>query len=113
MAVIIYLSSRISTECFPATSPPECDGFCDPETSADEDANFSNRSLVSDWDVLVTIHHSLVSSPFPLQLQHVRGHQENLIPYTLLPLLERLSVGADRLVGQYQDVHGSPLPTIL
>ena len=72
---------------FPFTLTLDCEGFRIPDKITYDEANFSNRTLVPHWDVLVTIHHSLVLLPFPLQLQHVRGHHDNILPYTLLPLL--------------------------
>ena len=88
------------------------DDSIDPNTVL-KAANFSNRNLVSDWDVLAMISTTITDLPFPLTITHVKGHQDKKTAYQDLSLLAQLNVDADKLAGRFQTLYGAPRPTVL
>ena len=68
--------------------------------------------LCPEWDILIEIQKALSDLP-GLRLKFVNGHQDEKIPYGQLPLMARMNVDADKLTGQYQDLHGQHRPIVL
>ena len=68
--------------------------------------------LTPEWDVVIGIYH-LLREFGQLTLEHVRGHQDQKIPYRQLPLLAQLNVDADAKATEYQTTHGEWRPDVL
>jgi hypothetical protein len=64
---------------------------------------FPNITLIADWDVTNEIVRSLCQLPTPPILEHVKGHQDDHLPYLTLPNIEaQLNVDAGAKAGYYQ-----------
>lgn len=88
-----------------------------PFDATDEPVSIDGEAVVldvlcPDWDILIEIQYALKQLP-ELKLQYIKGHQDDKIPYTQLPLLARLNVDADAMAGRYQDSHGQDRPIAL
>ena len=111
----ISLVNNVNAKDVPPDDPLAKFGFddsVDPETLLSA-ANFSNRTMVSDWDVLTMITTTIDALKFPITIKHVKGHQDNHCTYETLPILAQLNVDADRLAGRFQRLYGKPRPTVL
>jgi hypothetical protein len=73
---------------------------------------FPNLTLTADWDVTNEIVKSLRELPTPPTLAHVKGHQDDHIPYSDLPLDAQLNVDADAEAGYYQCTFARHRPII-
>jgi hypothetical protein len=56
-----------------------------------------SAALHSEFDVLATIHSLIKGLSHPPVIAHVKGHQDNAIPYHKLPLPAQLNCDADLL----------------
>jgi hypothetical protein len=63
---------------------------------------FPNLTLTADWDVTNEIVKSLREFPTPPTVAHVKGHQDDHLPYSALPLDAQLNVDADAEAGYFQ-----------
>ena len=79
----------------------------DPDTSILY-ANYSNQTMVLDWDVLTMIEQTLNNHLCSLDIAHIKGHQDDEELYESLSLLAQLNVDADKIAKQYQHKHGQP-----
>ncbi len=77
------------------------------ETSLPYIEPFPNIMLISDWDITHEIVHSLRQLQTPPTLNHVKGHQDNLLPYCAVPLDAQLNVDADAAATKFQHSYGS------
>jgi hypothetical protein len=82
------------------------------ETSLPYIEPFPNIMLISDWDITHEIVHSLRQLQTPPTLNHVKGHQDNLLPYCAVPLDAQLNVDADAEAGYYQCMYPGKRPFI-
>ena len=68
--------------------------------------------LTPEWDVVIGVQSLLREMP-GLQLQHIKGHQDERREFHRLPLLAQLNVEADALANKYQRDHGGFQPHVL
>ena len=68
--------------------------------------------LCPDWDVLREIQVSMKQLP-QVNLQYVKGHQDESTAVARLPLLAQLNVEADAIAGEFQDSYGSDRPFVM
>jgi hypothetical protein len=54
-----------------------------------------NDSLAPDWDIVQEIVSTIALFPKVPRFSHVKGHQDDDIPYEELPLVAQLNVDAD------------------
>ena len=69
---------------------------------------FLNEAINTNWDILQNIISSLAQFQHRPSLRHVKGHQDSQVSYTLLSLLAKLNIDANRLASRYQapsDLH--------
>jgi hypothetical protein len=57
----------------------------------------TQAALHSEYDMLATIHKLLGDLPITPTIDHVKGHQDDKVPYAALPLPAQLNVDADVL----------------
>jgi hypothetical protein len=57
----------------------------------------TQAALHSEYDVLITIHKLLKNLHSPHTISHVKGHQDDQVPYNELPLSAQLNCNADVL----------------
>ena len=84
------------------------------EPTADKGVNLDNYQVILDflcpeWDILIEIQAALRELP-GVRLQYVAGHQDRKQDYTTLPLLAQLNVDADRIAGDYHNLHHPHTP---
>ena len=111
----ISLVNNVTNTENPPDDPLSHFGFddsIDPDTLLSA-ANFSNQTMVSDWDVLTMLTDTIDKLPFPLDITHIKGHQDEDIPYKDLPYMAQLNVDADKLADRFQLKYGIPRPTVL
>jgi Reverse transcriptase (RNA-dependent DNA polymerase) len=92
-------------------------GDVDPQKEPDEPVSIDGSTVVldvlcPDWDILIEIQHALQHLPH-LTIQYIKGHQDEKTPYAQLSLFAQLNCDADKLAGDYQDLHGCVRPLIL
>ncbi len=68
--------------------------------------------LCPEWDDLIEIQNSLKILP-GVRLEYVEAHQDKKTAHHNLPLLAQLNVDADRIAGQYHNLHFSQSPFVL
>jgi hypothetical protein len=68
--------------------------------------------LTAEWDLLIEIQNSLRALN-GVNLQYVKGHQDDVREYTSLPLLAQLNVDADDKAKEFQREYGKAHPTVL
>jgi hypothetical protein len=73
---------------------------------------FPNITLLSDWDVTNEIVCTLHTMTIQPTLEHVKGHQDDHIQYSNLPLDAQLNVDADEEAGFYQEIYPQYWPVI-
>jgi hypothetical protein len=71
-----------------------------------------NATFKPDWDVVQAIVETMHSFFVEATFEHVRGHQDNKIPFSELPLLAKLNVEADCYAGTHRDLNGRHHPII-
>jgi hypothetical protein len=73
---------------------------------------FPNTTLIAGWNMTNEIVQSLRQLPIPPVLEHVKGNQDDHLPYGALPLEEQLNVDADAKAGCYQCMFPAQRPKI-
>ena len=66
------------------------------------DNYYPNTTMAADWDVIHEIVVSIKDLPTPLTVLHIKGHQDDQIPYDDLSLPAQLNVDADSEAELYQ-----------
>jgi hypothetical protein len=82
------------------------------ETSLPYIEPFPNLTLSADWDVTNEIVCSIRQLQTHTTLAHVKGHQDDHVPYDDLPLDAQLNVDADAEAGYYQQMFPAQRPLI-
>ena len=62
---------------------------------------YSAETLAAEWDILQALTSLLQKMPKTMELQHIKGHQDNQKRYEDLELPAQLNVDADKLAGSY------------
>ena len=73
---------------------------------------YPNETITSEWDLIQNIVSSLQIFPTPPMIVHVKGHQDDHLPYDQLPLEAQLNVDADAAATEYQTLHGAHRPVV-
>jgi hypothetical protein len=60
-----------------------------------------NSTFKPDWDIVQAIVKAYQSTTIDATFVHVKGHQDQKVPFYKLPLLAQLNVEADRHAGTY------------
>ena len=69
--------------------------------------SFPSATLAADWDLIEEIYHQSTLLPsFPVA--HVKGHQDDKVPYEQLPLPAQLNVDADALASSHVSSSDQP-----
>jgi hypothetical protein len=68
--------------------------------------------LTTEWDLLIEIQSSLRALR-GVNLQYVKGHQDDVREYTSLPLLAQVNVDADDKAKEFLREYGKAHPTVL
>jgi hypothetical protein len=67
---------------------------------------YPNETISSDWDVVQAIIATLQTFEKCPEIQHVKGHQDDHVPYDRLPLEAQLNVDADAAATEFQETYG-------
>jgi hypothetical protein len=68
--------------------------------------------LHSEWDIVSSVHRLQCSFPSPLEILHVKGHQDDDTPEIFLELPGQLNVEADRLATNELNEYSSCKPMV-
>ena len=71
-----------------------------------------NTTLEVDWDLRKEIKETILSLGCPLEVFHVKGHQDNKVAQDELSITARLNVRADELAGNYWKWNNQSRPTV-
>jgi hypothetical protein len=72
--------------------------------STHQSQQWPNQQLLPEHDVISEIVHSLKSLPVAVELEWVKGHQDETTPYHLLNVPAQLNCDADKLANEYANV---------
>jgi hypothetical protein len=65
-----------------------------------------NATLAPDWDLVEEIVNTIALLPRIPRFSHVKGHQDDDVPYEELPLVAQLNVDADRYANKFMNNEG-------